>query len=175
MNITPKTYVGPNKTPAYALNDCLKLIQPLWGSGQLAVVANVGLLVQPTTQAQYQATVTGGPAVPLPTNLFSHADQQVQMQAGIPSSSASTGWAGRVADAVAAQNAGGSFPPSVSVSGPALFSKGNVVQSASLIPGFNMQLNGFTTWQPAGGPDSADAVSKHPDAEQRTHHDSSRG
>jgi uncharacterized protein (DUF1501 family) len=151
MNVTPKTYVGPNKTPAYALNDGLKLILPLWGSGQLAVIANVGLLVQPTTQAQYQATVTGGPAVPLPTNLFSHADQQVQMQAGIPSSSASTGWAGRVADAVAAQNAGGSFPPSVSVSGPALFSKGNVVQSASLIPGFNMQLNGFTTWQPAVG------------------------
>jgi uncharacterized protein (DUF1501 family) len=56
-----------------------------------------------------------------------------------------------VADAVSAQNAGTSFPPSVSVSGPALFSKGNIVQSASLIPGFNMQLNGFTTWQPAVG------------------------
>jgi uncharacterized protein (DUF1501 family) len=135
----------------YALNDGLKLILPLWASGQLAVVANVGLLVQPTTQSQYQSTVTGGAAVPLPTNLFSHADQQVQMQAGIPSSSASTGWAGRVADAMATQNKGTSFPPSVSVSGPALFSKGNIVQSASLIPGFNMQLNGFTTWQPAVG------------------------
>ena len=151
MNVTPKKYVGPNQTHAYALNDGLKLILPLWGTGQLAVVANVGLLVQPTTQSQYQATITGGPAVPLPTNLFSHADQQIQMQAGIPSSSASTGWAGRVADAVAAMNAGGSFPPSVSVSGPALFSKGNIVQSASLIPGFNMQLNGFTTWQPQVG------------------------
>ena len=151
MNVTPKKYIGPNQTKAYALNDGLKLLLPFWGSGQLAVVANVGLLVQPTTQSQYQATITGGPAVPLPTNLFSHADQQVQMQAGIPSSSASTGWAGRVADAVAAQNTGTSFPPSVSVSGPALFSKGNIVQSASLIPGFNMQLNGFTTWQPAVG------------------------
>jgi uncharacterized protein (DUF1501 family) len=141
--------VTTKKGTPYAMNDGLKLILPLWASGQLAVVANVGLLVQPTTQAQYQSTVTGGAAVPLPTNLFSHADQQVQMQAGIPSSSASTGWAGRVADAVAAQNAGASFPPSVSVSGPALFSKGNIVQSASLIPGFNMQLNGFTNWQPA--------------------------
>jgi uncharacterized protein (DUF1501 family) len=151
MNVVPKTYVGPNNTPAYALNDGLKLIQPLWATGQLAAVANVGLLVQPTTQAQYQASVTGGAPVPLPTNLFSHADQQVQMQAGIPSSSASTGWAGRVADAVTAQNAGTTFPPSVSVAGPALFSKGNVVQAASLIPGFNMQLNGFTTWQPQVG------------------------
>src|ERR1017187_7018566 len=73
------------------------------------------------------------------------------MQAGIPSSSASTGWAGRAADAVSAMNAGASFPPSVSVSGPALFSKGNIVQSASLIPGFNVQFYGFTTWQPAVG------------------------
>ena len=78
MGITAK-----NGTP-YALNDGLKLILPLWASGQLAIVANVGLLVQPTTQAQYQGAITGGPAVPLPTNLFSHADQQVQMQAGIP-------------------------------------------------------------------------------------------
>jgi len=151
MNITPKTYVGPNKTNAYALNDGLKLLLPLWGTGQLAMVSNVGLLVQPTTQAQYQSTITGGPAVPLPTNLFSHADQQIQMQAGIPSSSASTGWAGRVADAVSALDAGTNFPPSVSVSGPAIFSKGNVVQSASLIPGFDMQLNGFSTWQPQVG------------------------
>jgi uncharacterized protein (DUF1501 family) len=143
--------VTTKKGVPYDLNDGLKPILPYWATGQLALVANVGLLVQPTTQAQYQGAITGGPAIPLPTNLFSHADQQVQMQAGIPSSSASTGWAGRVADAVSAQNAGTSFPPSVSVSGPALFSKGNIVQSASLIPGFNMQLNGFTTWQPAVG------------------------
>jgi uncharacterized protein (DUF1501 family) len=145
MGVTTKKGIG------YALNDGLKSVLPYWATGQLAIVANVGLLVQPTTQAQYQAAITGGPPVPLPTNLFSHADQQVQMQAGIPSSSASTGWAGRVADAVTSQNAGTSFPPSVSVSGPALFSKGNIVQSASLIPGFNMQLNGFSTWQPVVG------------------------
>src|SRR6202011_1345913 len=77
--------------------------------------------------------------------------QQVQMQAGIPSSSASTGWAGRVADAVSAMNTGKSFPPSVSVSGPALFSKGNIVQSASLIPGFDMQLSGFNLWPAFAG------------------------
>lgn len=125
----------------YALTDGLALIQPFWAQRKLAVVANVGMLVQPTSQQQYQAN-----AVPLPTNLFSHADQTIQMQAGIPSSSASTGWAGRVADAVAPMNAGKSFPPSVSVSGPALFSKGNIVQAASLIPGFNMQLSGFNPW-----------------------------
>ena len=125
----------------YALTDGLSSIQPFWAQNKLAVVANVGMLVQPTSRPQYQ-----GNAVPLPTNLFSHSDQTVQMQAGIPSSSASTGWAGRVADAVSAMNAGKSFPPSVSLAGPALFSKGNIVQSASLIPGFGMQLYGFNSW-----------------------------
>src|SRR6202049_5329305 len=128
----------------YALTDGLALIHPFWAQRRLAVVANVGMLVQPTSRRQCQAN-----AVPLPTNLFSHADQQVQMQAGIPSSSASTGWAGRVADAVSPMNAGKSFPSSVSVAGPALFSKGNIVQSASLIPGFNMQLSGFNPYPPS--------------------------
>ena len=48
-------------------------------------------------------------------------------------------------------NTGSSFPASVSVSGPALFSKGNVVQSASLIPGFDMQLYGFNVWPSTAG------------------------
>src|SRR5207253_553695 len=51
-----------------------------------------------------------------------------------------------VADAVSPMNAGISFPPNVSLSGPALFSKGNIVQSASLMPGFDMQLYGFNLW-----------------------------
>lgn len=134
-----------NGTP-YALSDGLALIHPLWAQQKLAVVANVGMLVQPTSRQQYLSN-----AVPLPTNLFSHADQTVQMQAGVPSSSASSGWAGRVADAVAGMNTGSSFPASVSVSGPALFSKGNVVQSASLIPGFDMQLYGFNVWPSTAG------------------------
>ena len=144
VKLLPVTAAKTN-TP-YALSDGLALIHPFWAQNKLAVVANVGMLVQPTSRQQYQAN-----AVPLPTNLFSHADQQVQMQAGIPSSSASTGWAGRVADAVAPMNAGKSFPPSVSVSGPALFSKGNIVQAASLIPGFNMQLSGFNLWPASAG------------------------
>jgi uncharacterized protein (DUF1501 family) len=129
-----------NGTP-YALTDGLAAIHPLWAQQKLAVVANVGMLVQPTSRAQYQAA-----SVPLPSNLFSHSDQTVQMQAGVPSSSASSGWAGRVADAVNPMNAGKNFPSSVSMSGPALFTKGNVVQAASLIPGVSTELYGFNPW-----------------------------
>ena len=129
-----------NGTP-YGLNDGLLSVHPFWAQQKLAVVANVGMLVQPTSRAQYLAS-----SVPAPTNLFSHADQVVQMQAGTPNSSASTGWAGRVADAVTGINAGTNFPPTVSLSGPQLFCKGNVVQAASLYPGFDLSLNGMNYW-----------------------------
>ena len=47
-----------NGTP-YALTDGLAAIQPLWAQQKLAVVANVGMLVQPTSRTQY----IGGSAV----------------------------------------------------------------------------------------------------------------
>lgn len=124
----------------YAVTDGLALIQPLWAQGKLAVVANVGMLVQPTTRTQYLAGST------VPTNLFSHADQQIAMQAGNPFGSGGTGWAGRVADAVQPMNGASSFPPSISMSGQALFCAGSVVQSASLIPGFDLSPDGFSSW-----------------------------
>lgn len=126
---------------SYGLNGGLASVYPMWASGKLAAVANVGMLVQPTSRSQYVAN-----AVPLPTNLFSHSDQTLQMQSGTPNGSGGTGWAGRVADAVASMNGANTFPSSVSMSGPALFCTGNQVQSASLLPGFDMSLNGMSFW-----------------------------
>jgi uncharacterized protein (DUF1501 family) len=126
---------------AYGLNDGLTAIQPLWAQQKLAAVANVGMLVQPTTRTQYL-----GGAVTVPTNLFSHADQVIQMQAGNPNGSGGTGWAGRVADAVQTLNGASSFPPAISMAGSALFCAGSIVQSASLIPGFDLSLNGMNAW-----------------------------
>jgi len=124
----------------YAVTDGLASIQPLWAQQKLAVVANVGMLVQPTTRTQYLAGST------VPTNLFSHADQVIAMQAGNPFGSGGTGWAGRIADAVQPMNGASSFPPSISMSGQALFCAGSVVQSASLIPGFDLSPDGFSAW-----------------------------
>lgn len=141
----------------YGLNDGLSAIQPLWGQGKLAVVANMGMLVKPTTRTQYLAG-----AVPVPTNLFSHSDQVTQMQSGAPNTSTGTGWAGRVADSVATGGSS-SFPASISMSGPALFCTGNVVQSASLIPGVSLTPNGYNNW-----PSSAAAARKQAQQELLT-------
>lgn len=128
----------PDGTP-YALNDGLTAIHPLWAQQKLAVVANVGMLVQPITRQQYLA----GTAT-VPTNLFSHSDQIVQMQSADPNGSGGTGWAGRVADTMQALNGASDFPSSISMAGSALFCTGNIVQSASLIPNFD--LDGMTAW-----------------------------
>ena len=125
----------------YALNDGLSAIHPLWASGQLAVLANVGVLVQPTTRAQYLAN-----SVPLPSNLFSHSDQVVAMQAGNPYGSGGTGWGGRLADATRSLNGQSHFPSSISMAGNALYTTGAVVPAASLVPGFDLTPDGFSAW-----------------------------
>ncbi len=134
----------PVTTPdgtAYGLNAGLAAIQPLWTQGKLAVMANVGMLVQPVTRAQYLAN-----AAPVPSSLFSHSDQQQQMQSGIPSTSGGTGWGGRSADILQQLNGTATFPTACSISGPALFCTGSVIQSAALFPGFNLDVSGMSLW-----------------------------
>lgn len=129
-----------NGTP-YAINDGLSFIHALWGQQKLAVVANVGNLVQPTTRAQYLNS-----AVNLPTNLFSHPDQYVQMQTATGGTSSGTGWAGRTVDSLSGLNGAATFPAAISMAGQQIFCAGNIVQSASLIPGYDMVPAGMNLW-----------------------------
>lgn len=125
----------------YGLNSGLAALHPLWAQGRLAAIANMGMLVKPTTRPQYLGATVG-----LPSNLFSHSDQTIAMQAGNPYGSGGSGWAGRVADATRAKNAASTFPPAISFAGPSLFCSANIVQSTSLIPGFNLAGNGMSAW-----------------------------
>jgi uncharacterized protein (DUF1501 family) len=135
--------VTPENVP-FGLNPGLSAIHPMWASGQLAILANVGMLVQPVKRSEFLNS-----AVPVPTNLFSHADQIQQMQSGIPSASGGTGWGARAADVIQGMNGTSSFPTTVSISGPALFCAGKIVQSASLYPGFNLDMAGMGMWPQA--------------------------
>ncbi len=133
----------PLGTP-YGLNPGFSAIHPLWASGQLAFVANVGNLVQPINRNQYL-----GNAAPVPTNLFSHSDQTQQMQTGIPSTSGGTGWGARAADVLNLLNGTSTFPAGVSTAGRSLFCTGNVISSASLLPGFDLDVSGMSLWPQA--------------------------
>ena len=80
------------------------------------MVANTGSLVQPLTRAQYQNQQAA-----IPLNLFSHSDQQLAWQTSIAQGHSPTGWAGRAADYIAAQNINSStFPTFFSVAGNAI-------------------------------------------------------
>lgn len=133
----------------YALNYGLAEMQPLFQQGKLAVVANTGILAEPTSLQQYQQN-----AVTLPTQLFSHSDQVVQMQAGVPNTSASSGWGGRMADAVQANNANTTFPVSVSFNGSALFCSGQSVPGTNLQPGNSLDQYAMSSGWPQAAIDA---------------------
>ncbi len=101
----------------YALAPGLDPLVPLFNAGQMAVLLNVGTLVQPTSLAQYQAR-----SVPLPPKLFSHNDQQSYWQASSPEG-ATSGWGGRIGDLFASGNGNATFT-SIGVSGNAVYLAG---------------------------------------------------
>ena len=70
----------------YALAPELAPLLPLFTSNAMAVMLNVGTLVEPTTKAQYTAK-----SVALPPKLFSHNDQQSVWQSSSPEG-ATSGW-----------------------------------------------------------------------------------
>ncbi len=126
----------------YGLHYGLPNMQSLYNQGKMAVVANVGNLVQPTARNNQQS---------LPTQLFSHSDQVVQIQTGAPDTSLGTGWGGRIADAMKPANAGTSFPTSIAINGTALFCTGELVQSASIIPGNDLTQYAMTLYPQSAG------------------------
>jgi uncharacterized protein (DUF1501 family) len=78
----------------YGLHPLMPEIANLYQAGNAAILANVGMLVQPTTRQIYQANN----GALLPAQLFSHSDQTNQWQSAIPNGSSPTGWGGRVED-----------------------------------------------------------------------------
>jgi uncharacterized protein (DUF1501 family) len=122
----------------YGLHPQLPGLQGLFSGGQLAVLANVGTLAQPITQQQY---LQGGATLPI--NLFSHSDQQGQMQTATFDGFSPTGWAGRAVEKLQTLNAGAQYPPITSVSGGAIFCVGNQTVPFVLSPGSAPGLQGF--------------------------------
>ena len=134
LPITPRTAqaipAGTNATSrTFALHPFLGSLQGLFNQGRLAVVANVGTLVQPTTKTQYQTR-----SVPVPTSLFSHNDQQSTWQA-LSTEGARTGWGGKLADLMASMNGSSTLFTAVSTGGNAVFLSGQSVIQYQLSTG----------------------------------------
>lgn len=95
---------------------------------KLAIVANTGPLLEPTTLLQYRNR-----SVALPPQLFSHSDMQTHWQTMRPDWPADTGWGGRMADALRTASTG-LLPVSTSLGGGNIFMKGDVVSAYSVTP-----------------------------------------
>jgi uncharacterized protein (DUF1501 family) len=130
----------PGGVLRYGLHPALPGLQGLWNAGNLAVVANVGTLVQPLTKAEFLSNSTLKPAT-----LFSHIDQQHEWQAAVADKASNTGWGGRLADQFSALNAGASVPSMISTGGNNLFVTGAASQALVIPTSGSFGLSGFSS------------------------------
>ena len=145
LRLNPKTTDGRAWALHPRLNDDVAGtnttgLKSLFDSGQCAVMANVGTLCVPTTKAQYNAR-----SVPLPLQLFSHNDQQVEWQSSVPDKPFSSGWGGRLADLTNAFNSNNSVSMSISLNGQNSFQVGEQVVQYAVNPGGAISLTGSST------------------------------
>ena len=125
---------------SWGLHPDLPGIQSLFNQGQAALVTNVGSLAYPINQSQYN-----NGSVPIPPNLFSHSDQQIQWQTSIADEPSISGWSGRVADLLhASANGGSDLSMNISLAGNNQLQVGELINQYHLTNQGSVSLNDVT-------------------------------
>jgi uncharacterized protein (DUF1501 family) len=104
-------------------------LRELWTLGKMALVTNVGTLVQPLTRVQYQ---NGSGRRPL--QLFSHTDQIQQQQTARADVVSLSGWGGRISDKITVSANPDRLVPTITGTGGAIFGVGENTQPLSIGP-----------------------------------------
>ena len=156
--LTPSTALASGRQ--YALAPELAPLLPLFDAGQMAVLLNVGTLIQPTTKAQYLAKT-----VPLPPKLFSHNDQQSVWQSSAPEG-ATSGWGGRMGDLFQSGNGNATFT-CINVSGNAVYLSGNTAVQYQMSTSGSVPLKALTT--PLFGSTNCSAALQSAITQSRSH------
>jgi uncharacterized protein (DUF1501 family) len=143
LPVTTKT-AQPSGAKDFGFHPAMAQVRSLFQQNRVAVVANVGALVEPITRTEYLNKTKQQPA-----NLFSHSDQQQQWQTAELTGFGTTGWAGRTADKIRTIYDGGAqYPPITTVAGTAIFCTGNQTQPFALAPTANpatIGLQGYSS------------------------------
>ncbi len=138
LPLTPSLpLAGNNAGRQFALPKEMAPLKTIWDGGKLAILANVGPLIVPTTKTQYTNL-----SVPLPPKLFSHNDQQSVWQASA-AEGARIGWGGRIGDLMISQNANSVFTCN-SISGSAVFLAGQSSVAYQLGTSGSTAISGIT-------------------------------
>ena len=137
--------IAPDNTgDAFGLHPSLQPLADLFNTGELGFVANTGSLAFPIENRDDY--ING--LVPVPPQLFSHSDQQVQWQSSLPDKAFQSGWGGRVADLLQPTfNPESKVSMSISLDGINNFQvglNGTVIQYAATTQGAK-SFNGYGT------------------------------
>lgn len=133
IGIKPKTL---NKN--FGLHPAMTDLKAVFDAGKMAVLCNVGTLVEPMTKAEYTAV-----SKTRPEQLFSHSDQQLQWQTAVSKGIERTGWGGRLADVMGPTNAS-NFPMITSIAGSAIYLNGDTPRVVAIpaTGSFGLSVNG---------------------------------
>jgi uncharacterized protein (DUF1501 family) len=131
--------LNPKSGGSYGLHPKFADLKPVWDGGKLAVMCNVGTLLEPLTKAEYQTAKKAKP-----DQLFSHSDQTAQWQTAVSDNFSRTGWGGRLADVIGPQNAK-NFPLVTSIAGASLFTVGESPRMLAIPSTGTFGLGGFNT------------------------------
>lgn len=119
----------PNLSPEFgSVPGAAKGLMDIWNAGKLAVLCNVGSLVQPITRANYAA------GIGKPYQLFSHSDQVAQQQTSVAKTVGQTGWGGRIADKTNSLNGTVALPMNISLAGTSIFCTGINSRQLAIAP-----------------------------------------
>jgi uncharacterized protein (DUF1501 family) len=120
----------------YGLHAAMPNVRTLYQQGKAAGVLNVGMLVKPLTKSEANA---GGAMVP--SNLYSHSDQQMQWQAAPTLTTGRSGWGGRAVDVIQSLQAPPSFPIGISTGGNSIFLQGKNSTPGTVNGGLGLGLD----------------------------------
>lgn len=154
LSLNPLNANGLNTGRGVALHPLMGSLQSMFDTDRrLAIVANVGPLIRPTSKAQYSQA-----SHPKPASLFSHNDQQNTWQA-LAAEGATRGWGGRMGDALASMNSRTVFT-SVSASGNAVWLAGQTVQQYQVSTNGAIRMGADSNGRVYGSADVATALQR---------------
>ncbi len=134
LTINPITTDGRE----FGLNPSLTGMQQLFENNKIALINNVGTLVEPLTKQDYLDDIK-----PKPLGLFSHSDQMQHWQTGRPNERTHRGWGGRVADLIQSMNSNQTISMNISLNGINTFQYGEEVVPYVITPNGAITIVGW--------------------------------
>ena len=140
LSINPTESVGKD----LGVHPAMSNMRDMFNNGEMAFISNIGSLINGVSKDDiYSGTAD------LPLGLFSHADQVMHWQTGVPQDRVAQGWGGKIADMMYACNSNQNISLNVSLGGSNLFQTGNQSIEFSIDPyNGSTMINGYgEEWQ----------------------------